>query len=68
METSMTSFFNTNDPAILTHLLNVADGRDFFTKEEQQAIAARILDNVQDEGERERLIEERNADGRHPIG
>lgn len=65
----MVILFNTSDPLILVHLLSVAEGREEFTREEQQRIATYVLDQVeQGADEEQRLIAERVADGRHPIG
>lgn len=63
------NIFNLSDPLVLTHLLNVAEGHEHLTNEEQQTIAARVLDNIESgRANDEILIAERNADGRHPIG
>lgn len=64
------NLFNINDEQVLIHLMNVADGREELTSEEQRNVASRLLDLVEDGvlGDQETLIAARNADGRHPIG
>lgn len=61
--------FNLNDPEVLKHLFAVAEGHEELTGPEQQAIAARVLNNIESgKANDEMLISARNADGRHPIG